>query len=263
MKHKVFLFVLACAAAVSVFPASLEDLVTPVQAASLRDGKSVSQVQLKKPRPALMPAHGEVRRLVGEIERNLGPGILAETLFLYKKQGAGTSWTPEERRGLFNEALAISSLAGIQYYSASRGTMRTFYETSFVIDGPETKRPLPDPAYADVLSGLVLYARQKDLTFGDNIYRYEYRVTDDLLVFTQENLTAMNVGIITAVGKNRLRSIVAVIDAGDSLLIYAASMAKASALPGMGERIGNSFTNRTAAILDWFRGRADRIFKPA
>jgi hypothetical protein len=70
----------------------------------------------------------------------------------------------------------------------------------------------------------------------------------------------MNAGIIPAVGKNKLRSLVAVIDAGDSLLVYAASMARAVTIPGMGERIGSSFTNRAEAILKWFAGRADRVF---
>jgi hypothetical protein len=54
--------------------------------------------------------------------------------------------------------------------------------------------------------------------------------------------------------------VAAVIDAGDSLLIYIASMAKAASLPGLSGRIGNSFTNRAEAILKWFAGRADRVF---
>jgi hypothetical protein len=62
------------------------------------------------------------------------------------------------------------------------------------------------------------------------------------------------------VGKRKLRSVVAVVDAGDHLLVYAASMAAAASLPGLGERIGNSFTNRAAAVLKWFSLRADRAF---
>jgi hypothetical protein len=80
------------------------------------------------------------------------------------------------------------------------------------------------------------------------------------LIFVQQNLTAMNAGIIPAVGKNKLRTVMAVIDAGDSLLIYAVSMAKAAPFPGLGERIGNSFTNRAEAVLKWFSGRADGVF---
>jgi hypothetical protein len=156
--------------------------------------------------------------------------------------------------------MALSSLTGIQYYSASRKTMRTFYEYSRVIDGPETKRVLDDPRHAQTPAEQTIYARQKDLSFGDNIYEYKYYANPDSLLFIQQNLTAMSYGIIPAVGKNKLRSLVAVIDAGDYLLIYAASMVKAASIPGMGERIGNSFSNRAAAVLKWFTGRADGVF---
>jgi hypothetical protein len=70
----------------------------------------------------------------------------------------------------------------------------------------------------------------------------------------------MKAGIVPAIGKNKLHSLVAVIDAGDSLLIYAAAMAKTVSLPGMGDRIGASFANRMKAIFQWFAIRADMSF---
>jgi hypothetical protein len=141
--------------------------------------------------------------------------------------------------------------------------MRTFYETSTVIDGPNTKRPQNDPVYTEAPKELTLYARQKDLTFGDNIYKYTYYAHNHALIFVQENLSAMSVGPISVVGKNRLRSVIAVIDAGDSLLVYVASMAKAASFPGMNERAGRSFSNRAEAILSWFSRQADRAFEKA
>ncbi|GHT69665.1 hypothetical protein FACS1894110_19580 [Spirochaetia bacterium] len=120
--------------------------------------------------------------------------------------------------------------------------MRTFYEISQVIDGPKTKRVLADPVYgissSELPAALKIYARQKDLTFGDNIYQYEYRVEADFLVFIQENLTTMNAGIIRA-------------------------MAHATSLPSLRERIGNSFTNHAEAILKWYAGQADKAFTAA
>jgi hypothetical protein len=255
------LVVMAC------FPlaaASLEELAGPEQTAALLAGETITGVQLKNPRPALIPRHEGLRQLVDDLMGSLEPGLFVETLYRYEKPAAsgGTPrWTGDERLRLYNEVLALSSLAGIQYYSASRKTMRTFYEYSQVIDGPDTKQTLPDPVVSVVPGELRVYARQKDLTFGDNIYQYDYLASEDSLIFVQRNLTAMNAGIIPAVGKNRLRSVVAVIDAGDSLLVYAASMAKAVSLPGLGDRIGNSFTNRAEAILKWFATRADRAFK--
>jgi hypothetical protein len=241
--------------------ATLEELSGPEAAAKLRAGKTLTEVQLKKPVPRLAPSHAAFRSLLDENMETLAPGILVEGLLRYEKpEGAGSSWTKAERSALFNGTMALSSLEGVQYYSASRKTMRTFYEYSRVIESPDSRRALPDPFYPEPPALLTLYARQKDLTFGENVYRYDYRAGEDFLAFVQENLTAMNAGIIPAVGKNKLRSVVAVIDAEDSLLVYVASLAKAAAIPGMGERIGSSFTSRVEAILKWFVGRADRAF---
>jgi hypothetical protein len=243
---------------------SLEELTGPETAAELRAGKTLSQVQLRKPSPALAPRHGELQALLEGTLAELGTGVMVESLSRYEKPPSASlpAWSSAERAALFNSALAISSLEGIQYYSASRGTMRTFYEYSRIIDSPDTKRELPDPRYAEP-AGLSLYARQRDLTFGDNIYEYRYHAGADSFIFVQRNLTALKTGIITAVGRDKLRSLVAVIDAGDGLLVYAVSLAQARAIPGLGNRIGNSFTNRAQAILEWFKSRAGGAFAEA
>jgi hypothetical protein len=241
---------------------SLEELTGAETAAELRAGKTLSQVQLKNPDPALVPRHGEVQALLTQILTELGTGVIAEGLTLYAKppSASWSAWTIAERTALLNSTLAVSTLAGIQYYSASREAMRTFYEYSRVIDSPDAKRELTDPFYAEPPASLSLYARQRDLTFGDNIYEYQYQTSGDSLMFVQRNLTALKVGPITAVGKDRLHSLLAVIDAGDSLLVYVVSLARVTAFPGMGTRIGNSFTSRAQAIINWFITRADAAF---
>jgi len=108
---------------------------------------------------------------------------------------------------------------------------------------------------------LTIYARQKDLTFGDNIYQYDYYSEPGAFIFIQQNLTSLSYGIIPAVGKNKLRSVAAVMDAGNYLLVYIASMSKAVSIPGMKERIGNSFANRSEAIFNWFSNQADKAFR--
>ncbi|MDR3145432.1 MAG: hypothetical protein LBU21_04075 [Treponema sp.] len=261
-----WLLVLAAAPGFTVSP---EELIgAGLMAEVLREGV-VTRVQQREIRPELAPRHDFTRALVDETIQRLDANILVESLSLYRKSagtsagGAGTeahAWSETERRALYNQALALSSLTGIQYFSTSRNRMRTFYEISTVIDGPDTGNPLEDPVYALPPAELVLYARQKDLTFGENIYRYTYYARPEALIFVQENITAMNVGIIPAVGKNRLRSAVAVIDAGPYLIIYAVSMARAASVPGMNRRVGASFSTRAEAILKWFAGRADRAF---
>ena len=189
----IFFFFAICIISANIFPASLEDLTDSVQAAQLRRGEGpIAEVQHKNPGLRLIPRHAELRSFVSDNMNALGPGILVETLYLYKKPAAGNAWSAAERAGLYNQLLSLSTLAGIQYYSASRKAMRTFYESSVVIDGPDTKKPIPDPAYPAPPASLTLYARQKDLTFGDNIYRYDYRTTQDAIFFMQENLTSLN-----------------------------------------------------------------------
>ncbi|MDR2078386.1 MAG: hypothetical protein LBP74_01530 [Treponema sp.] len=244
---------------------SLEELAGPDRAALLLTRGSLSAVQQKDPRPSLVPLYPAVRSLIDAVIGELDPSVFVESLYLYKKPAFASpaGWSETERTALYNEILALSTLAGVQYFSASRGSMRTFYETSSVIDGPGTKRPVGDPRYAFPPAETTIYARQKDLSFGDNIYRYAYYARPDSLVFMQENLTTMNYGIIPVVGKNKLRSVVAVIDAGEHLLIYAASMVKSVSIPGMSQRVSASFSTRADAIMGWFSSRADRAFRAA
>jgi hypothetical protein len=251
-----------------VYSVSLEELIGSERAAVLRAvageaAEPITEVQLRNPSPRLLPSHGDLQRLVAETVGNLEPNLFVETLSLYTKpsgRNPAAAWNNTEQTALFNQLTALSTLAGIEYYSASRKTMRTFYESSLVIDSPAGKRPLPDPVFSVLPAEFSLYARQKDLTFGDNIYRFDYRTSADALFFVQENITSLSVGIIRAVGRNRLRTLIAVIDTDDSLVIYTVAMAKTASLPGMGERISASFTNRIEAILAWFTERANLVF---
>ena len=240
----------------------LEDLLGPVQAAALISGERPAEIQFREPRLRLLPRHGPAAGIIEKAREDLDPGIMVETLYLYKKPAAASRplWNEAERLRLYNGLLALSTLTGLQYYSASRKTMRTFYENSYVIADPSAKTAVPDPVFQIAPSRLTIFARQKDLTFGDNIYQYDYYSFPGAQILVQENLSSLNYGIITAVGKNRLRSVMAVIDAGEYLLVYAVSMARAASLPGMKERIGNSFSNRAEAMLKWFEGQADNAF---
>ena len=260
MTNKLFLLLISCMILHGIYAIPLDELVNTENARILRSGESVAGTQLRNPQLSLLPQHSELRQYITGVKNELDPGIVVETLYLYKKSADASVWSNSQINNLFNRILALSTLTGIQYYSASRNSMRTFYESSVVIDNPSSKNPLSDPVFTQPPSSLTLYARQKDLTFGDNIYRYDYTTTRDAFFFTQENITALTAGIIPAIGKNKLRSVFAIIDCGDSLLIYAVSMAKATAIPGMGDRISNSFGNRAEAIYKWFTSRADGIF---
>ena len=245
------------------FAVPLESLLTPNQVQQLQRSEQSRffQTQLRNPVPVLLPQNNELQSIVTNLRDVLNPNMMVEVLYLYQKPAAFQTnadvWDSEQKTAVFNQLTAINTLTGIQYFSASRNTERTFYEFSHVIDNPQVKRQLPNPVFRQPPNTLTLFARQKDLTFGDNVYRYDYTVTSNVIIFVQENVTALSVGIIPVIGRGNLRSVLAVFDCGDTILVYAVSMARASSLPGLGDRVSNSFTNRAEALLNWLSDRLD------
>jgi len=261
MKRIFSITIIFSLAVFSAFSIPLEDLISNDyinQLYALEQGK-ITEAQFKNPAPMLLPNVTELKQAFARNLNELNPNIMVETLYLYlkpeKMRSNAGNWDEKQKINVFNHLMAISSLTGIEYYSASRGAMRTFYENSQIIDSPQTKKPLADPVYTQIPPSLIFHARQKDLTFGDNIYRYNISVCSDAVFFVQDNVTALSYGIIPVIGKGNLCSFLAVIDCGDTILIYAASMAKTVSVPGLHDRIGNSFSNRAQAMLNWFNNR--------
>ena len=254
---------LITAVVLQVHSAPLENLVTPAQARQLRiSSEMIIDSQLRNnPVPVLLPRDIELQRIVTTARNSLNPNMLVESLYLYRKperfNTAAGSWF-SQRTNVFNQVAAISTLTGVQYHSVSRNESRVFYEYSSVVDGPNGRNTLPDPVYAWPPAAMILFAKQKDLTFGENIYRYDYKVTDDAIIFTQENITSLSIGFVPVIGKGKLRSVMAIIECGDSFLIYSVSMVNALSVPGLKDRITSSFSSRAEAVLKWFTGRLDR-----
>jgi len=242
------------------FALSLESLLPDSIVRQLVQSGEVNRERFDTAVLSMTPRFDVLGRLIDSRRIGLDPNISVEFLRLYKKPSS-ESWTAQQRTELYNGILAVSTLKGLEYFSKSRNRMRLLYETSAVIDGPSSKNPRPDPVYGTIPAETSVFVQQKDLTFGDNVYKFTYYAGESSFIVVQENITALTYGPVTVVDKNRLQSVVAVLDCGPSLLIYAASMAKASMLPGMKQRAGESINNRLEALLSWFFQKADRTFK--
>jgi hypothetical protein len=213
--------------------------------------------------PSFAPQDENLLRAIADAKSELAPSMLIESLSYYRKPVGASAWTQAERTALFNGVISISTLAGLRYYSNSKKGTRLFYEKSNVIESPQNKNIVRDPLFTDdnLPESLTLYARQKDLTFGDNIYKLDFSVHKDAVFFSQRNETAMYYGIIPVLGKGDLHSIIALIDSGNDILIYMVSMADAVPLFGMKTRVAVSFSARADAVLGWFKEKADAVYK--
>ncbi|HET7838703.1 MAG TPA: DUF6675 family protein [Rectinemataceae bacterium] len=203
--------------------------------------------------PSLIPAFpgSDLVRAAIAAER---PGILVETVFLLPRAApAESDRTKMELAAIYGLLRSFSSLEGIQYYSVSHHSMRTLYAESYRIDGPETRRRLPDPpspSASALPEAESLFAFQRDLSFGQNVYSYAFRGLQGAVMVEVGNVTKMSWGIVPIAAPGALKTWLFVVQASDAVVFYTASGAKA---PGIfRSRLQESFVNRAAALFAWF-----------
>lgn len=197
-------------------------------------------------------ATGFADRIAEDIRR-IRPRLGVEVLFLASASGHFVI-----DPSVFSTLQSISTMEGIEYYSQSRGYMRTLFHESYVIDGPESRNRTPDPVRTTVPETDRLYVFQRDSSFGRNVYQLDYLVDGDAIFLTMTNLTRMLYqGIIPAVGPEQLVFHIIVRPVGDQLLFYGHSGANALTLFGIEDRIQMSFYNRIVALHSWFVSQLD------
>ena len=173
----------------------------------------------------------------------------AEVLRLIRVSG-GTAcrWTD-----LYNHLRAVSTLEGIEYYSASRGYHRTLYHQSYAIASAEDRTRLPDPVAGSVPERSTLYMLQEDSTFGSNVYQTDFRFDGAAITMQVRNLTTMWWSILPLVDPGNFRSVVSVTPTDQGLLFYAAAGIHTISIGGVRERSESSLRNRLDALERWVR----------
>lgn len=207
---------------------------------------------------SLLPAHEGAAR-IGASMASEKPNLIVETLYIYRRPSPAD---PEaELRTIYGTMLSISSLEGIEYWSASRKKMRTFYAESYRIDDPKTRKRIPDasaPATGPLPSMATYYSFQRDLTFGANVYRYTY-VTAPGSVFAETvNLTSLTYLALPIMAPEGLKVRLLVIQANDALLFYVASGANAPSIGIIRDKVQESVMNRATALYKWFESKQAR-----
>jgi hypothetical protein len=208
--------------------------------------------------PQLIPevsARGEIESRI----RELGLTVGTEVLSVYRSESVDFD-SPESRLRIYNILLSMSTMKGIQYYSASRERMRTLFTESYVVDGPEGEKRLPDPVAREIPAYSKLYMLQEDLTFGENIYAAQFRYSGDYFLLDSTNLTTMHYFFFPMVRPENSVTLILLIPVGEELLFYGAIGAHTMRLLGMARSREDSFYNRLKAIHGWFAQRVAATF---
>jgi hypothetical protein len=208
--------------------------------------------------PQLIPyvsARGEIEARIRELELTVG----TEVLSVYRNEAVDFD-SPESRLQIYNILRSMSTMKGIEYYSASRERMRTLFSESYVVDGPDAEERLPDPAVREIPAHSKLYVLQEDLTFGENIYAMEFRYSGDYFLLDSTNLTTMHYFFFPMVKPENSVTLILLIPAGEEILFYGAVGAHTMRLLGLARSREDSFYNRLKAIYGWFTERMSAAF---
>jgi len=176
-----------------------------------------------------------------------------ELLRLYEGQ---TDWsTPEAHLRIYNVLRSVGSMKGIQYYSASRKKMRTLFAESYLVDGPQTAVPQPDPVLDSIAADSTVYMFQEDLTFGKNLYRSRLRYVEGCFLVEASNLTVMRYLRLPMVQPENSYSLVLLVPADRRILFYGVAGAHTARFLGLERTKEDSFYNRLQALYGWFASR--------
>jgi hypothetical protein len=235
--------------------AAVSDIVGPSAYAELKSAGKLVRTN-SDAKLGLLPASAAAGSIAQAVAAQK-PGIVVEALFILpRKRPADEAGRKAELASVYGLMRSFSTLKGIEYYSASRGKMRTLYAESYRIDDPVKRHPLPDqpPLAADAVpASETMLAFQEDLSFGANVYRYAFSSYPDAILVESLNLTRMSYGIVPAVAAEKLATRVLVICAEDAIVFYSESGADAPGL--LKSKIGESFANRAEVLFRWFSAK--------
>ena len=160
---------------------------------------------------------------------------------------------------VYNILRGISTMEGIEYYSASRDEMRIFYQESYAIDGPDDRTLIPDPFVDVIPERSLIFAYQRDGSFGRNVQRLEYTFRDGEILMSIKNVTTMTYRVFPLVAPGNLRTFLLIQPDREAgvLRFYGNLAVRVPALFGMEERSRDSFYNRIVALHAWFTDQLD------
>jgi hypothetical protein len=194
-----------------------------------------------------LPIKGQYTKEIENLKPTLGVEYLLSTELTSRGSEDGTT-----QLCIYNALRSISTLKGVEYYSASRERMRVFFQDAYVIDHPETRERQEDPLVTEIPDASTIFAFLRDSSLGNYIAVADYIHNDGYFGMSITNWSVLRKFWIPMVQPNRLKSLILLFPCEGKLYFYGLSYVRTFALFSRQAREA-SFYNRLVALLNWFQ----------
>ena len=202
--------------------------------------------------PELLPDTFADGNITDQVVAN-DPTMGVESLYLLPyPEGEGFAGAWEKSAKILFQ---VSTMEGIEYYSASRKRMRTLFTDSYFIEEQESRKRVPDPLFSTIPESFEQPLLQKDLTFGSNIYDTRFETDGKVLHFSMINQTRMSYKFIPMVGPGGLIIHLLVYPIEEGILFYGVCSVDSISFFGIERTKKDSFYYRIEALQRWFRSK--------
>lgn len=249
-----------------LFAITLEDILpdlTEEDYEKLRDGEILEARTLDGPINQLAPQGSlanlhtvRMERIAAEDEEK---GFSINNLSLVPYPEHYESLSVEERQlEIFNTMRAVSTQEGITYISYRRGNEpHPLIRDSWYLETPRSRGREPDPVVDELPSRAENYVYQRDTSFGGNVYRHQYTITDREIFLDIDNMETMRIlSFIRVVRPEELNIYMATYQLEEGLLLYGlaniADREPRVSFLGIEVHLPGAFNRRITALQEWF-----------
>ena len=221
----------------------------PAEWDALSSGEKIARAIEPGGAPRLLPRVAAAEAVLRELE-GLELTVGAETLLLIDTPRADLQ-SPQGMLWLYNRLRAVSGMEGLSTGRPAASGCAPCSRTPTPSIRRKGRRRLPDPLVGQVPAESRIFVYQKDLSFGENVHRVDYRFDGGSVQMTMRNLETIRYLGIPLIRPLESVSVLLAIPEGDRVLLYALSGTRTARFLGLERSKKDSLFNRLVAIAGW------------
>jgi hypothetical protein len=148
----------------------------------------------------------------------------------------------------------VRGMADITYHSFTRKKWVPLFEEAARIDGPDSRKTLPDPARLPSIPDTeTIYVKLKDTNLGNTIYRSELRrsATGSALIYTITNHRASTLLFVPVIKREHFVSRICLEPVEEGVLVYCVACIRASDFVERMIDMPSALKKRLDVLIEW------------